>query len=193
MIGKYIRWAAIPLIGLQVAGCYTDYGPIAAEPEPILRSSSVATTLQAGATVKVTVYGEEGLTGPYTINPSGEIVMPLIGSVRAAGLTRSDLEREITRKYASGKFLSEPKVIVDVASYLPIYIVGETLRPGAYPYTAGLNILTAVTLAGGFTYRASKSSVLIQHAGETVWQEYPLSASVSIAPGDLIRLPERYF
>lgn len=53
--------------------------------------------------------------------------------------------------------------------------------------------MTAITQAGGFTYRASRDTVYIQHTGETVWQPYPLSASVVIAPGDLIRIPERYF
>jgi polysaccharide export outer membrane protein len=193
MIGGILRWTAIVALGLQLAGCYTDYGPVAAEPEPIVAPTQVAPLLQAGDVVKVTVYGEDTLSGTYTINPAGDIIMPLVGAVRAVGITRTALQAEITRRYEGGKFLQEAKVTVDVVSFPPIYILGETLRPGAYPYTSGLNVLTAITLAGGFTYRASKTSVLIEHAGETVWQEYPLSASVSIAPGDLIRIPERYF
>jgi polysaccharide export outer membrane protein len=193
MMGSILRWTTIVAIGLQVAGCYGDYGPVAAVPEPVIPQSNVGTLLQPGDVLKVTVYGEEALTGSYTITPSGEIAMPLVGPIRAAGRTRGELEREITHAYVSGKFIDEPKVTVDVTSYLPFYVLGETLRPGAYPYTSGLNVLTAITLAGGFTYRASKTSVLIQHAGEAVWQEYPLSASVTVAPGDLIRIPERYF
>jgi polysaccharide export outer membrane protein len=194
MIGKkYWGLAAIVAIGLQVAGCYTDYGPVAATPDPILPSSSVATRLQSGDTVKVTIYGEDALTGPYVINPAGDLSMPLVGNVRAAGITKSELEREITRRYSAGKYLQEPKVTVDVLAYRPIFVLGETLRPGAYPYSSGLNVLTAITLAGGFTYRASRNSVFIEHAGQDVWNEYPLSASVAIAPGDLIRIPERYF
>jgi len=193
MIRKYFSWLAILAIGLQVAGCYTDYGPVSAEPEPILRSSNVATHLQAGDTLKVNIYGEEALSGSYVIDPSGNITMPLVGSIGAAGRTRSELQREITSKYVSGKYLQEPKVTVDVTAYRPIYVVGETLRPGAYPYTSGLNVLTAITQAGGLTYRASRDTVFVQHAGEEVWQMYPLSASVVIAPGDLIRVPERYF
>jgi len=180
-------------IGLQVAGCYTDYGPISAEPEAVAAPTSVANVLQAGDVLKVTVYGEEGLTGSYTISPDGNIAMPLVGAIRAAGRTRPDLEREITRRYTSGKFLQEPKVTVDVISFRPIFVAGEILRPGAYPYSSELNVLTAITLAGGPTYRGSRTKVFIQHAGDPVWQEYPLSASVTIAPGDLIRLPERYF
>jgi protein involved in polysaccharide export with SLBB domain len=193
MVGKYSTWAAILAIGLQVAGCYTDYGPVSAEPEPILRSSNVATRLQSADTVKINIYGEEALTGSYVINPSGDIVMPLVGTIRAAGRTTLELQREITNKYVSGKYLQEPKVTVDVTAYRPIYVVGEVLRPGAYPYTSGLNVLTAITTAAGPTYRASRNTVFIQHAGENVWQEYPLSTSIVIAPGDLIRVPERYF
>jgi protein involved in polysaccharide export with SLBB domain len=192
-MGKYSIWAAVFAIGLQVAGCYTDYGPIAATPDPVPLASSVATRLEAGETLKVNIYGEEALTGAYVINPAGDIVMPLVGTVRAAGRTRSELEREIANKYSKGKYLQEPKVAVDVTAYRPIFVLGETLRPGAYPYTSGLNVMTAITQAGGFTYRASRDTVYIQHTGETVWQPYPLSASVVIAPGDLIRIPERYF
>jgi protein involved in polysaccharide export with SLBB domain len=193
MTGSLLRWATILVVGLQVAGCYTDYGPVAVAPDPVIPPASVATLLQPGEVIKVTVYGEDGLTGAYTINPSGDITMPLIGAIRASGRTPVALQRDIAGDYIGGRFLQTPKVTVDVLSYMPIYILGEALRPGAYPYTSGLNVLTAVTLAGGFTYRASKTSVLIQHAGEAVWQEYPLSASVSVAPGDLIRIPERYF
>jgi protein involved in polysaccharide export with SLBB domain len=193
VMNKWFRLVATIAIGLQTAGCWDDYGPVARIPEPILPAANVANRIQAGNVVKVSVYGEDGLTGSYTVDPSGNIRMPLVGGLRAEGFTKDELEREITRRYASGNFLQDPKVIVDVVSFQPIYILGETLRPGAYPYSSGLNVLTALTLAGGPTYRASRSSILIQHAGETNWQEYPLTAAVTIAPGDLIRVPERYF
>jgi polysaccharide export outer membrane protein len=48
-------------------------------------------------------------------------------------------------------------------------------------------------MAGGFTYRASRTYVLIRHVGDEVWKEYSLAEPVPIAPGDLIRVPERYF
>jgi protein involved in polysaccharide export with SLBB domain len=184
---------AVIAIGLLATGCWEDYGPVARVPEPIASPSNVANAVQSGDVVKVAVYGEDGLSGSYTVDPAGNIRMPLIGGLRAVGRTKAELEHDIVRSYASGKFLQDPKVTVDVISYRPIYILGETLRPGAYPYSSGLNVLTAITLAGGPTFRASRTSVLIQHPGETTWQEYPLTAAVAIAPGDLIRLPERYF
>jgi protein involved in polysaccharide export with SLBB domain len=84
-------------------------------------------------------------------------------------------------------------VTVAVVQYRPVYLFGEVAHPGPIPYLSGLNVLTAVTTAGGLTYRADKSTVLIQHAGEQAWTQYPLLSSVTILPGDLIRVPERYF
>jgi polysaccharide export outer membrane protein len=89
--------------------------------------------------------------------------------------------------------LKNPKVTVTIAEFKPFYIIGEIEKPGAYPYTSGLNVLSAIAIAGGTTYRASKSTILIQHPGESGLREYPLTASVPILPGDIIRIPQRYF
>jgi polysaccharide export outer membrane protein len=71
--------------------------------------------------------------------------------------------------------------------------MGEVEKPGEYPYRGNLNVLSATVIAGGPTYRASKSKVYIQREGETAFKEYPLSPAVMIFPGDLVRIPERYF
>jgi polysaccharide export outer membrane protein len=119
--------------------------------------------------------------------------MPLIGAVRAAGRTLSELEREIASRYRNGGFLQDPKVTVAVTEFRPFYVLGEAEHPGEYPFRSGLDVHSAITMAGGFTYRASRTSVLIRHMGEGIWREYPLTEPVPIAPGDLIRIPERYF
>jgi polysaccharide biosynthesis/export protein len=54
-------------------------------------------------------------------------------------------------------------------------------------------VLTAMAIAGGPTYRASRSTVQIQRRGESSMRDYPISASVPILPGDVIKVPERYF
>jgi protein involved in polysaccharide export with SLBB domain len=189
---NFLVCGAIVAIGLQLAGCYTDFGPIVTEPEPI-NASAVAARLQTGDKLKVTVYGEENLTGVYDVSPAGNVTMPLIGAIRAAGRTSSELERAITGAYRNGNLLQDPKVTVAVVEFRPYYIMGEAVSPGQFPYRSGLNVLTAISTAGGLTYRASRSSVLIQHAGQTGWEEYAMTANVLIAPGDLIRIPERYF
>jgi polysaccharide export outer membrane protein len=153
---------------------------------------AVGSRLQTGDELKIIVFGEDALSGIYQINPSGTIAMPLIGSVPAVGRTRAEVERAITEAYTRGKFLQEPKITVSVVTYRPFYIFGEVAIPGKYVYTSGIDILTAVATAGGFTYRASKTTVLIRHAGDEIWQEYSLAAPLPVEPGDLIRVPERY-
>ena len=192
MIKRIFSLSVALLIGLLLAGCYRDFGPVVAEPEP-LPPPIVTTHLQVGDRLTVTVYNEPTLTGVYDVTPAGSVVMPLIGAVRAVGRTSVELARIISDRYRSGKFLEEPKVTVTVVEYRPFYIFGEVVRPGSFPYRPGLNILTAVTEAGGLTYRGSKDTVLIQRAGQQVWNEYPLLSNVDVLPGDLIRIPERYF
>ena len=194
MIVKYLRLAIVLLAGLQLAGCYTDYGPVEVERGPIsLSGAGVASLLQPGEKLKITVYGEEALTGDYDINPSGYVSMPLVGAIKAAGRSQTEFGREIASKYRSGGFLQDPHVTVAVAQFKPFYVLGEATTPGEYPFRSGLNVHSAVAMAGGFTYRASRSYVLIRHMGDDVWKEYSLTEPVPIAPGDLIRVPERYF
>jgi protein involved in polysaccharide export with SLBB domain len=192
MKAKYFSLAIVLLTGLQVAGCYTDYGPVEVDPRPISRAG-VATNLQPGDKLRITIYGEDALTNLYDINPGGYVSMPLIGAIRAAGRTRSEFERDIASKYRGGGYLQDPNVTVAVVEFQPFYVLGEAERPGEYPFRSGLNVHSAVAMAGGFTYRASRSSVLIRHIGDQVWREYSLTEPVPIAPGDLIRIPERYF
>jgi len=192
MINKLSRWGTILAIGLQLGGCYTEYGPVAADSVPVA-PYNVAARLQTGESLKVIVFGEDALSGLYDISPAGTVSMPLIGSIVAAGHTRAEVESAITKAYARGKFLQDPKITVSVVTYQPFYIFGEVTTPGKYPYTSGLDVLGAVSNGGGFTYRASRTTVLIRHAGEQVWQEYSLAAPTLIEPGDVIRIPERYF
>jgi protein involved in polysaccharide export with SLBB domain len=194
MIARYLRLAIVLLAGLQLAGCYTDYGPVEIDARPVsLSRGGVATHLQSGDRIKITVYGEEALTAEYDINPNGYVSMPLIGAIKAAGRTQAEFARDVANKYRSGGLLQDPNVTVAVVQYQPFYVLGEASRPGEYPFRSGLTVHTAVAMAGGFTYRASKSFVLIRHTGEEVWKEYPLTEPVLIVPGDLIRVPERYF
>jgi len=194
MVSKYLRLASVLLFGLQLAGCYTDYGPVEVNTNPISPAGAgLAALLQPGETLKITVYGEEGLTGQYDISPGGTVSMPLIGSIKAAGHTPVQFARTVEARYRSGGFLQDPHVNVAVVTFKPFYVLGEATTPGEYPYRSGLTVHSAVAMAGGFTYRASRSAVLIRHVGDDVWREYSLTEPVPIAPGDLIRIPERYF
>jgi polysaccharide export outer membrane protein len=151
-----------------------------------------ALRLQSGDKIKVIVFGEDRLSGDYDIDSAGSVSLPLAGTVQAAGLTKQELERELAKKFR-GEYLRNPKVTVEVSSFRPFYILGEVARPGEHPYKSGLNVMSALAVAGGPTYRANTSRVMIQRAGESATREYPQDTSVRIYPGDLIRVPERFF
>ena len=187
--------ATLVILGMAVGACETASVPrVSDADEQALIKATVASepTLQAGEKIKVTVFGEDRLTGEYEIDPAGFVSLPLAGTIKAAGLSKAELERALAKKF-SGEYLRNPKVTVDRSAFRPFYIMGEVAKPGEYPFKSGLNVMSAIALAGGATYRGSTSAVLIQHAGETGFKEYPLTPSIPILPGDLIRLPVRYF
>ncbi|ACG78513.1 hypothetical protein PHZ_c2102 [Phenylobacterium zucineum HLK1] len=70
---------------------------------------------------------------------------------------------------------------------------GEVNKPGEYPYTNGLTVLNAVATAEGFTYRANKNKVFIKRADGDEEESFPLTSTTQVAPGDTIRIGERFF
>ncbi len=155
-------------------------------------SAQESGTLDSGDRVKVTVFGEEDLSGEFEIDSTGEIAMPLIGKVAAAGGSVGDLEDAVETALLEG-YLRNPRVSVEVLSFRSIFVLGEVNRPGSYPYSVGLTALKAVALAGGFTYRAKKNGLLIQRAIEPEKGEQKASGDIAILPGDIIRVRERFF
>lgn len=156
------------------------------------RPTDAEARLRPGDRVQVTVFGEEGLTGSYDVMSSGALRLPLAGSVPAAGQSARELEAAIGAALRK-TYLRDPKVTVAIVSQRPFYVLGEVEKPGEYPYREGLNLWRALAVAGGQTYRASTGSVLIQHAGDPGLAELDTSRDIAIQPGDLIRVPERWF
>jgi polysaccharide biosynthesis/export protein len=160
-----------------------------------LSMAAVATapaTLQPGDKIRVDVFGEDKLGGEYQLDQAGQISVPLAGTIKAQGMTQAGLEQALAKKFRS-EYLRNPKVTVTIATLAPFYVIGEVQKPGQYDYRSGLNVLTAMAVAGGPTYRARRDNVEIQRRGEDKMREYPISASVPVLPGDVINVPQRYF
>ena len=113
-----------------------------------------ADRLDSGDRLRVVVFGQEDMSGEYTVDGSGFISMPLINQVQARGRTVTDLEKEIAQRLESGNLLVDPSISVQVAQFRPFFVLGEVRQPGQFPYVEGMTVLTAVAIAGGFTYRA---------------------------------------
>jgi polysaccharide biosynthesis/export protein len=186
-----VIWSAALAVSLLFAGCSAT-SLSEAEQQTLAAAAVASPQLQPGDKIRVNVFGEEKLSGDYEVDQSGQISLPLAGTVQAVGLTQSELEQALSKKFR-GEYLRNPKVTVTIATLRPFYILGEVTKPGEFPYKSGLNVLTAMAIAGGPTYRASRNSVQIQRRGESSMREYPMSSSVPILPGDVIKVPERYF
>jgi protein involved in polysaccharide export with SLBB domain len=156
------------------------------------QSSSAQLRFAPGDKIRVTVFGEDKLSGEYQIDSAGTVSLPLAGTIEAAGLTKPELEQALTAKLKS-EYLRNPKVTVQVVSFRPFYVLGEVQKPGEYAYRDGLNVLSAIAIGGGATYRASKSTVMIQRSGTTEMVEHPQATTVQVMPGDVVRVPERFF
>lgn len=147
--------------------------------------------LDVGDKVRVIVFGEPDLSSPengFEVNSAGYISMPLIGPIRAKGLTVEELERQIEEKLKAG-YLKNPKVSVEVLNYRPFYILGEVNQPGSYHYVNGLTVKQAAAIAGGFTYRADQDDIYIERQGKKIKADL----NTPVLPGDTIWVPERFF
>ncbi len=187
-IGQTIIRAPVVLAALALAAC-SSTGDL-----PLLgQADAGAYTLGAGDELRLIVYGEPQLTGRFFVSDQGVISVPLLGDVRAAGLTRGQLDREIADGLKQRKLLVNPSVSVDVVQYRPVYILGEVEKPGAYPYQPGLTMLSAVALAGGFTYRGVKSvaSVVRTRNGQAI--QGRVMPRNFLEPGDVLTIDERFF
>lgn len=142
--------------------------------------------------VRVTVYGEPSLSGEFFVTGSGLMSLPLIGEIQAGGMTVGQFQQAVQKALSDG-YLKEPRVSAEVLTFRPFYILGEVEKPGTYPYTSGLTVLNAVATAGGFTYRADKKNVWIKRNGDTSESKQDLTPSIQVAPGDTIRIGERFF
>jgi|SRR5579883_289999 len=148
--------------------------------------------LGTGDKVRLQVFGEQELSGEYEVDDSGYMRLALVGQVQAAGLTIQEFEKKVKAALEDG-YLVDPKISVEVINYRPFYIIGEVNKPGEYPYSSEMSILNAVAKAGGYTYRANQSDVYVRRNGATKEMAVPADQTTKIYPGDVIRIPERFF
>jgi polysaccharide export outer membrane protein len=160
---------------------------------PQLPPGSDQYRLGPGDAVRLITYGEDGLTGQFLVSDAGNIALPLLGDVSAAGLTPAELGQSVADKLKAAKLLRDPSVAAEVTAYRPIFVLGEVNKPGQYPYQPGMTMVTAAAVAGGFTYRAIEgyASVVRTVDGQAV--EAKAKRQTYLQPGDVVTVFERRF
>ena len=170
------------------------YVPAAYAPRmaPVMPAPDPTYRLGPGDKLRVTVFGQEGLSNAYIVDAAGNVALPLIGSVPAAGLSDRELSGAIAERLRDG-YIREPHVAVQIEGYRPFFILGEVTAPGQYPYVPNMTAETAVAIAGGFTPRASHQRVLLTRGinGQPVRFAGPFA--MPVRPGDTITVEERWF
>lgn len=117
--------------------------------------------------LKIDIYEFPNISGEFTIGASGEIGLPLVGAVPAAGRSTTKLAEELEDKLMQvDDVVGRPSIAIQVMEYRPFYITGNVERPGAYPYQPKLTVLKAVSMAGGM-YRPSDPN-LVRFARDAV-------------------------
>lgn len=90
------------------------------------------------------------IDGDYTVDSAGEIAFPFLGPIRSAGRTTAELATAIGAGLRQALALTNaPDVTVQVAQFGPVYVTGDVKTPGKYAFVPGLNVIEAVSLAGG--------------------------------------------
>lgn len=149
--------------------------------------------LAAGDVITIRVFGEDDLSREKVrLTDAGTIPYPVLGEVRALGLTIGEIERSITNGL-NGRYLVNPRVSVTVEEYRPFYINGMVEKPGGYPFQAGLTVLKASSLAGGFKERASFSKITIIRESDPKAGPQKATINTPVHPGDTIFIEESFF
>ncbi|HMB47646.1 MAG TPA: polysaccharide biosynthesis/export family protein [Afifellaceae bacterium] len=148
--------------------------------------------LGSGDQLRITVFGHEDLSGNFLVEGSGLVSLPLVGAVPLGGKTIIEAEATIIAALKPD-YLKNPRVSVQVLNYRPFYIIGEVNSPGSYAYVSGMTVLEAVAIAGGFTYRAKEGEMTITRGSDDARREAEAVPETLVLPGDVIKVPERFF
>lgn len=181
------RFGVVLGMVLSLAGCtgVSSLPPLPAAEEGPYR-------LGAGDRLRLQVFGREELSQDYLVSDSGTITVPLIGSVVAEGRTLPELEEQIAAQLRDGIVVS-PNVTAEMIDYRPFYILGETKSPGQYPFVPRMTVLTAVSMSGGFTFRAERDQVSITRMVDGQMAEFRADPLDYVEPGDVVNVHERFF
>ncbi|WOK36507.1 polysaccharide biosynthesis/export family protein [Sphingomonas sp. C3-2] len=184
------RTALIVLSLALTTGCTSAQGGMSAL--PTLAAGEYR--LGAGDEIRVTVYGLDPMNNSYVVGDAGTISMPLIETIAVDGKTIPEVESAIASAISARQLVARaPSVSAQIQKYRPFFIMGEVQRPGQYPYVPGLTVNSAVSIAGGYTFRANTKAVVIKRKTKTGMVKGQTGPDGQVWPGDTIEVSESWF
>jgi polysaccharide export outer membrane protein len=167
-------------------------GPTLAQTNDCKQGSS-GYRLGAGDRIRVVVLQDTEFSGDYEVNAAGGISARMLGPIQVVGLTVQDVEDMLRERYRSQGYLVSPRLSVELIAMRPFYVIGEVSRVGQFPYVNCLRVIQAIAIAGGFTRRAGRTRLTIKRFYATSAEEEYVTEDTLVEPGDVIRIPERWF
>lgn len=162
--------------------------------QPLPPTASETYRLGPGDKLRVLVNGAADISTEYSVSSDGSLAIPLLGQVPANGKAPNELAATIRAAFISQGLFRDPSVAVEVTAYRPVFVLGEVQHPGQYAYQPGMTVLSAVAVAGGFTYRAIKSEFSVTRTTSVATaMEASAARSSVLQPGDVLTIFERRF
>jgi protein involved in polysaccharide export with SLBB domain len=147
--------------------------------------------LGAGDKINIKVYGEADLSLAVLLDTSGSIDYPYLGEINVVGFTPAEIKQAIYQGL-KGDYLINPKVMVSIAQFRQFYIKGEVNKPGGYAFQPGLTVDKAIALAGGFTERAAKQSIMLSsNKSGDIARKVTLNDNVH--PDNILNIEQSFF
>jgi len=173
---KLCRWLTIVVSLLLLIACShsklsqkdTKSIDLAVRQNPI-NTPSDPFTLGEGDEISINVWRNQDLNRTVQLDPSGYVSFPMVGQIKASGLTVEQLRQEITTKLA--KYFVNPQVDITLTKLRSknVYVLGEVRSPGGFVLDQKMYAWEAIAKAGGFTNEANKRAVLlIRQEKETI-------------------------
>jgi polysaccharide biosynthesis/export protein len=154
--------------------------------------------IASGDLLEISLFETDFACGPVKtgcevrVSSSGDIVLPLIGAMRVAGLTVAQAEQVIAAGFSEGRFFNNPQVTVVQKEYASqgISVLGEVQKPGTYPLIGSHMLLQAISAAGGTTAKAGNDVMVIRSDSPNQPQHVDVSSltggSTPLMPGDTV-------
>lgn len=203
-IAAWIRLSLLALTAASVAGCASNRtsappgAPAASEARAV-----PAQTLGTGDVFEVRVVGEADLSGSYRVASDGSISFPFCGRLAVGDQTATEVSEKLTACLANG-YLKNPQVTVFLKEHnsKKVFVFGEVNKPGTFPFEDRMNVVQAITLAGGFTKQAARNSVLVTRSVNGKEERIKVAVddigtgkqgNLLLQPGDIVYVSESFF
>lgn len=180
--------ASVATVALSLATCTRGR-----DLPPLPEMASTAYRLGPNDQIRIITFGEDALSEVFRVNDGGFVALPLLGLVKATGLTPDQLSTSIANLLKSRSLMRNPSVSIEITEYRPVFVLGEVTHPGQITYQPGMTVLSAIAIAGGYTYRAVEDYAAVTRVIDGKPFQGKVTGATNLFAGDIVTVFERYF